>query len=105
MRGSVAASPTISSEKKIPIDRAMPEFWKVARMPDAEPRWRAGTLLMIAEVLGEANSPEPMPLPKMSSANAQYGKSTGSSIRPQNAHAATSRPAVANGRGPNRSDR
>ena len=49
----------------------MPEFWKVDRMPDAEPRCLAGTALMIAEVLGEANRPEPIPLPKISSANAQ----------------------------------
>ncbi len=40
----------------------MPEFWNVERMPEATPRCRAGTLLMMAEVLGEANSPEPMPL-------------------------------------------
>ena len=59
----------------MPIDRDMPEFWNVDRMPDAAPRSRAGTLLMIAEVLGEANRPLPTPLPKMISANAQYGKS------------------------------
>ena len=40
-------------------------------MPDAEPRYLAGTLLMIAEVFGEANRPEPTPLPKMISANTQ----------------------------------
>src|SRR5215831_10288381 len=102
--GSVAASPAIISEKKIPIDRDMPEFWNVERMPEATPRWRAGTLLMIAEVLGEANSPDPTPLQKMISANAQYGNCTGSSIRPTNAQAATSRPVVANSRGPYRSD-
>src|SRR5262249_710632 len=59
----------------------------------------------MAEVLGEANSPEPMPLQRMIRAKAQYGKSTGSAMSPQNAAAATSRPAVANGRGPNRPDR
>ena len=63
-RGSVAASPAIISEKKIPIDSDMPEFWKVERIPEATPRSSAGTLLMMAEVLGEANSPEPMPLSK-----------------------------------------
>ena len=34
----------------------------------------------------------PMPLQKMIRANAQYGKSTGSSIRPMNAAATTSMP-------------
>ena len=59
---------------------------------------------MMADVLGEANRPEPTPLKKMIVANSQYGKSSGSAIRPQNAAAATSSPAVANGRGPYRSD-
>ena len=103
--GSRAASPVIISEKKMPIDSDMPEFWNVDRMPDAAPRWRAGTLLMIAEVFGEANRPLPTPLPKMISANAQYGKSAGSSISPVNAAATTSRPAVANSRCPCLSDR
>src|SRR6266480_3548129 len=64
--GSVLARPAIISEKKMPMDSDMPEFWKVDRMPDAEPRCLAGTALMMAEVLGEANSPEPTPLPKIS---------------------------------------
>jgi len=71
VRGSVAASPAIMSEKKMPIDSDMPEFWKVERMPEAAPRSLAGTLLMIADVLGDANSPDPSPLPKMISANTQ----------------------------------
>src|SRR5579875_311428 len=102
--GRVEARPAIISEKKMPMDRDMPEFWNVDRMPDAAPRCPAGTALMIAEVFGEANSPEPIPLPKISSANSQYGKFTGSSISPVKQHAASSRPAVANGRGPYRSD-
>ena len=40
--GRLAASPTIISEKKIPIDSDMPEFWKVDRMPEATPRVPAG---------------------------------------------------------------
>ena len=71
VRGSVLASPAIISEKKMPIDSDMPEFWNVDRIPEAAPRCSAGTLLMMAEVLGEANSPEPTPLPKMISANSQ----------------------------------
>jgi hypothetical protein len=101
--GSVAARPAIISEKKMPIDRDMPEFWKVAPIPDAEPRSRAGTLLIMAEVFGEANRPEPSPLPRMMSVKAQYGKSTGSSISPVNASALSGSPEVANGRGPYRS--
>ncbi len=63
--------PAIISEKKTPIESAVPEFWNVARMPEATPRWRAGTLLMIDDVLGAANMPLPMPLAAMSSAKAQ----------------------------------
>ena len=53
------------------MDRAVPEFWKVERMPDATPRCRAGTLPMIEEELGEANIPLPIPFAAMSRANAQ----------------------------------
>jgi hypothetical protein len=35
-------------------------------MPDATPRWRAGTLPTIDEVLGEANMPLAMPLTAIS---------------------------------------
>ena len=49
----------------------MPAFWKVARMPEAAPRWSAGTLAMTAEVFGAANRPRPMPLRKISAANSQ----------------------------------
>src|ERR1700722_15695668 len=69
--GSVLARPAISSEKKMPMDSDMPEFWKVDRMPHAGPRARAGPEDMIAAVFGEANRPEPIPLPKISSANTQ----------------------------------
>src|SRR6185437_282869 len=105
VRGRVDASPAIISEKKMPMDSDMPEFWKVDRMPEAEPRCLAGTALMIAEVLGEANSPEPTPLPKISKANRGKEKFTGSNISPPKQIAASTSPAVANGRGPYRSDR
>ena len=60
---------------------------------------------MIAEVFGEVNSPDPTPLPKISSENAHSGKTTGSSIRPMKQRAASISPAVANSRWPYRSDR
>src|SRR5215472_91035 len=71
VRGRVAASPAIISEKKTPMDSDMPEFMNVERMPEAAPRYLAGTLLMIADVFGDANRPEPSPLHKMISANSQ----------------------------------
>src|SRR5580693_2441059 len=45
--GRLAARPAISSEKNTPIDRAVPEFWNVARIPEAAPRCPAGALLGI----------------------------------------------------------
>ena len=45
--GSDAAMPTIINEKNTPIDNTIPVFWNVARIPDAAPRWLAGTLFMI----------------------------------------------------------
>ncbi len=55
----------------MPIESAVPVFWKVARMPEAAPRWAAGTLPMIDEELGELNIPTPIPLAKISAAKAQ----------------------------------
>src|ERR1700733_11864511 len=69
--GSVLARPAIISEKKTPIDRDMPEFWKVERIPEAAPRSWAGTEDITEAVFGAENSPEPIPLPKISSANTQ----------------------------------
>ncbi len=103
--GRVLASPAIMSEKNTPIDRAVPEFWNVERMPDAAPRCRACTLPMMEEELGEANMPLPIPFAAMSRAKAQYGKSTGSSIRPMKLPPKTTIPAVAIPREPNLSDR
>ena len=69
--GRLVASPAIISEKKTPMESAVPEFWKVERIPDAAPRWDRGTLPMIDEELGAANMPTPMPLMRMSTANVQ----------------------------------
>jgi len=63
--GRCVAMLPITMVKNTPIDSIMPAFMKVARMPDATPRKRAGTELMMEEVLGEANSPIPMPIMKM----------------------------------------
>jgi len=58
------------TEKNTPMDNAVPEFWKVERMPEAAPRWLAGTLPMIEDELGAANIPLPIPFSAMSSAKA-----------------------------------
>ena len=60
---------------------------------------------MIEEELGAANMPVPIPFTAMSRAKTQYGKSTGSSIRPMKLLPNTAIPAVAMPRVPNRSDR
>ena len=59
------------SEKNTPIDRAVPEFWKVERIPEAAPRCSAGTLLMMDDELGAANMPLPIPFAAISTAKAQ----------------------------------
>ena len=69
--GSVPASPAIISEKKTPIERAVPEFWKVERMPEAAPRWRAGTLPMIEEELGAAEHADADPVERRSAARSR----------------------------------
>ena len=50
------------------MERVIPAFWKVATIPEALPRWAAGTAFMIAVVFGAAKRPEPMPLRASSSA-------------------------------------
>ena len=60
---------------------------------------------MIDAELGALNMPTPIPLSTIRAAKAQYGKSTGRSMRPTKLAANTSMPAVANPRAPNRSDR
>ncbi len=56
--GTWVVRPTTMSEKKMPIESGMPSVWEVARMPEATPRLRAGTLFMTAAVLGAANMPK-----------------------------------------------
>ena len=69
----VGGQPAIISEKKAPIDSAVPEFWNVERMPDADaPFLGAGTEPMMDEELGEANIPHADPVQRRcSSANTQ----------------------------------
>ncbi|WP_327340146.1 hypothetical protein OG384_34055 [Streptomyces sp. NBC_01324] len=62
MSGSELASPAIISEKKMPIDSTVAEFWKVVLIPAPTPRWSGGRLFMIAARLGEAKSPMASPL-------------------------------------------
>ena len=57
------------SEKKMPMESGMPTACIVARMPEATPRLRAGTLFMIAAVLGAANMPYARPLRSRTTAN------------------------------------
>ena len=66
--GSVWDSPMIISEKKTPIDSDEPALKNVARTPEAAPRWAAGTLDMIAAVLGAVKMPPPRPLRNTSTA-------------------------------------
>ena len=55
----------------MPIDSEEPALKNVARTPEAAPRWAAGTLDMIAAVLGAVKMPPPSPLRNTSTANSQ----------------------------------
>ena len=59
------------SEKKIPIDSELPALKNVDRTPEAAPRWAAGTLDMMAAVLGAVKMPPPRPLRNTSTAKTQ----------------------------------
>ena len=104
MRGRARARPAIIREKNTPIDSEVPEFWKVARIPEATPRYTAGTLDMMEEEFGELYIPIPTPFSAISRANAKYGKLTGRNRRPTKLRANRSMPPEANQRAPNRSD-
>ena len=56
-----AASPTIISVKKIPIEITWAEFWKVWFIPPPAPRSPGGRLFITAARLGEANMPHRHP--------------------------------------------
>src|ERR1700751_4502237 len=70
VRGRVLDRPAIISVNTTPMETAVPEFWKVERIPDAAPRSRAGTEPMIEDEFGAANIPLPIPFSAMNSANA-----------------------------------
>src|SRR5947199_8541645 len=102
--GRVDARPAIISEKKTPIDNTMPLFMNVARMPDAAPRWLAGTLFITAVVFGAANIPDPTPLRKIRRPKVVNEKLAGSHIKRKKVAALRIMPPVANGRAPYRSE-
>jgi hypothetical protein len=49
VRGRALARPAIIRVVNTTIDSEVPEFWKVARIPDATPRYSAATLDMTEE--------------------------------------------------------
>ena len=59
------------SEKKIPMDSTMAEFWNVALIPAPTPRCSGGRLFMMPARFGDANRPMPMPLSSRMPANSQ----------------------------------
>src|ERR1700759_2702381 len=95
---SVEYSPTIKSEKKMPIEITWAEFWKVWFMPPPAPRSPGGRLFITAARLGEANIPIEIPL------KARIAAKTGEEKAGKLAGAAPT-PPVANPRAPKRSER
>jgi hypothetical protein len=55
--GKDLANPVTIKAKNTPIDNDVPAFWNVERIPDAAPRWFAGTLPMMDDVFGAENIP------------------------------------------------
>jgi hypothetical protein len=69
--GSLLDRPATIRVKKMPMDSTNAEFWNVAIIPPAAPRWLAGTEFIISAQFGETNRPEPKPLNAMTTANTQ----------------------------------
>src|SRR5579875_564452 len=95
-----AFSPMTRRVKNKPIERGIPALENVTRIPEAAPRWRAGTAFMMEEVFGEAKSPLAIPEKKRTTAKGQYEKSGGKAIITANIAADSTMPAVANNRAP-----
>src|SRR5262249_18589089 len=98
--GRLEASPTIISEKKIPIERTAAAFWNVALMPAPAPRWSAGRLFMIAARFGEENRPMARPVSRSRGGKPTEEKATGRIWGGGKLGAAAITPPVANGRAP-----
>ncbi len=103
--GSVLARPRMMSEKKMPMESTIEEFWKVVSIPAPTPRRSGGRLFMTPARLGEEKTPMPSPMRRRRSPNARYEKSTGSSSSRPKLSAHTTIPPDANGRAPKRSER
>ena len=104
--GSERTGPAIISEKKMPIESELPAFRNVPAMPDAAPRWFAGTLFMIAVRFGarEQAGADAVQAGEQRE-HRQYSKFTGMSSRPTNVAATSSSPPVGERpRAPNRSE-
>ncbi len=78
------------------MESTIPVFWNVERIPDVAPRWRAGTLFMMPVTFGAANSPVPIPLRKISTANAGKEKFAGRVISARKVKAAKVIPPAVN---------
>src|SRR3954466_15676593 len=85
------------------IEMTAPVFCSMVRAPAAMPRRQAGTVPIIAAVLGELNMPEPMPTSASHSVLCQYGVSTSSVVIAARPMALTSMPSAASAREPWRS--
>ena len=95
------AAVTIASTKA--IDSTAPVFCSIIRAPAAMPRRCAGTVPIIAAVLGELNMPDPMPTSSSHSELCQYGLSTPSVVISASPTAETTMPSAASARDPCRS--
>ncbi len=60
-----------TSGKAMAMLSIWPVFATMVLMPEAVPRWRAGTVLIIAFTFGEVNRPEPPPMSTMYTASTQ----------------------------------
>src|SRR5580658_4769133 len=96
--------PTMTMVKKIAMEICWPAFWRVASIPEAAPRFSAGTEFITAAAFGAANIPIPHPCRKSRVPSSQYWKLMGSSARPKKVAEPRAIPRVAIVRGPRRSE-
>ena len=93
--GKLTARPIMTTLKKRDMLTGAPEFWIVALMPEATPRFSGGTEFITADMLGEVNKPMPRPISTRMNINGRYEKFAGNSASNGKPAMRTSKPAVA----------
>ena len=92
-------SPTIISEKKMPMDSTCAEFWKVVFIPEPAPRCSGGRLFMTPSRLGAPKAPMVRPMDEQQDAEGPVGEVDGQQLEERRTQRRAQHPAGGEGSG------